>query len=193
MEIIRIGNQEWSIKNLDVDSFRNGEIIPECKTVEEWESAGEDGNPAWCYYENNKTNGEKYGKLYNWYAVKDLKGLAPTGWHIPSDDEWAHLIENLGGKDTAGPKMKQKEGWNNDGNGNNESGFSGLPHGYRGNQEPTYYDCNFGDVGKLGGWWSSTEKDRDNAWGRDLFYRDASIGRFYTSKKDGNAVRCIQD
>ena len=71
-------------KNLNVSRFRNGEIIFEAKTIEEWEKAGENKTPAWCYYNNNPTNGAKYGKLYNWYAVNDIRALAPKGWHIPS-------------------------------------------------------------------------------------------------------------
>ena len=70
---VKIGEQEWMSQNLNVDHFRNGDILPEVKTKEEWVKAGEENQPAWCYYENNPSNGEKYGKLYNWYAVSDLR------------------------------------------------------------------------------------------------------------------------
>jgi len=109
---IKIGNQTWTTKNLDVATFRNGDLIPQAKTDEEWEAAGENKQPAWCYHENNTANGTKYGKLYNWYAVNDTRGLAPTGYHIPTDEEWTVLSTFLGGEDVAGKKMKSSFGWN---------------------------------------------------------------------------------
>ena len=109
---VKIGSQIWMMKNLDVDMFRNGDAIPEIKTEEEWFKAEEQGKPAWCYYKNNHNQGIKYGKLYNWYAVNDSRGLAPEGWHIPSDKEFTVLIDYLGGEEVAGTKMKPKRGWN---------------------------------------------------------------------------------
>lgn len=97
---IKIGTQTWAVKNLDVTTFRNGDIIPEAKTNEEWKKSGDEQKPAWCYYNNDPANGEKYGKLYNWYAVNDPRGLAPEGWHIPTDAEWTTLtayLEEAGG------------------------------------------------------------------------------------------------
>ena len=128
---VKIGQQVWMAQNLNVDKFRNGDIIPEAKTAAEWEKAGENKQAAWCYYNNDPSNGITYGKLYNWYAVNDPRGLAPKGWHIPSDKEWTDLTDYLGGKEQAGAKMKSKEGWIENGNGTNESGFNGLPGGYR--------------------------------------------------------------
>src|SRR5210317_1010044 len=92
---ISIGNQVWMLDNLNVDKFRNGDSIPQAKTDEEWENAGINGQPAWCYYDNNPDNGKRYGKLYNWHAVNDSRGLAPKGWHIPSAQEWIVLLDNL--------------------------------------------------------------------------------------------------
>lgn len=74
MEEVKIGDQIWMTRNLNVDKFCNGDPIPETKTNEEWIKAGENGKPAWCYYDNDPANGEKYGKLYNWYAVNDPRG-----------------------------------------------------------------------------------------------------------------------
>jgi uncharacterized protein (TIGR02145 family) len=110
---IKIGNQTWSIKNLDVSTFCNGEIIPQAKTDEEWKRASNDKKPAWCYYNNDLKNGAKYGKLYNWYAVSDSRGLAPTGWHIPTDEEFNELISFLGGNNQAAQKLKSNNGWAN--------------------------------------------------------------------------------
>ncbi|MFY7939168.1 MAG: fibrobacter succinogenes major paralogous domain-containing protein [Flavobacterium sp.] len=111
-QTITIGTQVWMTKNLDVATFRNGDPIPQAKTNEEWIKAGENQQPAWCYYDNDPANGAKYGKLYNWYAVNDSRGLAPVGYHIPSDAEWTKLTDFLGGESVAGTKMKSKSGWN---------------------------------------------------------------------------------
>ena len=80
---VQIGNQIWHERNLDVTNFRNGDEIPEVKTGEEWARATENEQPAWCYYENDSLRGQKRGKLYNWYAVNDKRGLAPKGWRVP--------------------------------------------------------------------------------------------------------------
>ena len=109
---VTIGTQVWTTKNLDVATFRNGDAIPQAKTDEEWKAAGDKKQPAWCYYENKTANGTKYGKLYNWYAVVDYRGLAPAGWHVPTDEEWTILSTFLGGEDVAGKKMKSTSGWN---------------------------------------------------------------------------------
>jgi uncharacterized protein (TIGR02145 family) len=106
---VTIGHQVWMTKNLDVDKFRNGDPIPQAKTDAEWEAAGKNKEPAWCYYNNDPANGVKYGKLYNWYAVNDSRGLAPVGYHIPSDAEWMQLTDFLGSE--AGSKMKSTTGW----------------------------------------------------------------------------------
>jgi uncharacterized protein (TIGR02145 family) len=187
---VTIGKQVWMTKNLNVDKFRNGDPIPHAKTNEEWVRAGENGEPAWCYYSNNPDNGDCYGKLYNWYAVNDPRGLAPEGWKIPSDEDWGRLTDFLGGESVAGKKMKSTDFWaDNDGesgNGTNESGFSGLPGGNRS------YDGTFYDVGKDGTWWSSTEDGTDYVWRRFLSYNDGYISRLNYDKEEGLSVRCLR-
>jgi hypothetical protein len=111
-QTVTIGTQVWMTKNLDVATFRNGDPIPEAKTKEEWTKAGQNKQPAWCYYDNDPANGAKYGKLYNWFAVNDPRGLAPIGYHVPTDPEWTKLTDFLGGIGVAGAKMKSKSGWN---------------------------------------------------------------------------------
>jgi len=105
-QIVTIGTQTWTTKNLDVATFRNGDAIPEAKTNEEWQEAEDNKQPAWCYYNNDPKHGTKYGKLYNWYAVNDSRGLAPTGFHIPSDEEWTVLDIFLGSDKVSAKKMK---------------------------------------------------------------------------------------
>ena len=187
---VTIGIQVWMSENLNVDKFRNGDPIPEAKTDEEWAKAGRNGEPAWCYYDNNPDNGDRYGKLYNWYAVNDPRGLAPEGWEIPSDEDWSRLADFLGGKSVAGTKMKSTDFWadyeGKSGNGTNESGFSGLPGGDRDNSGAFYY------VGELGEWWSSTERSTFNAWDRNLGYNYGRVGRNYGRKEGGFSVRCLR-
>ena len=154
---IKIGTQTWTTKNLDVTKYRNGDAIPQVQDKNAWAKLK---TGAWCYYENNTANGTTYGKLYNWFAVNDTRGLAPKGYHIPTDAEWTILTDNLG--EEAGTKMKSTSGWQNNGNGTNTSGFSGLPGGFRNSYG------NFTNFGAFGYWWSSSEDDTYNALSRDL-------------------------
>ena len=105
-QTVTIGTQVWMTENLDVAEFRNGDPIPEAKSNDEWFRAGREGKPAWCYYNNNSENGFKYGKLYNWYAVNDTRGLAPDGWRIPTDKDWVILAKYLRGYSWAGMKSE---------------------------------------------------------------------------------------
>lgn len=190
-----IGSQTWMTRNLDIATFRNGDPLPEARTDYEWIQAGKEGRPAWCYYNNDPANGAKFGKLYNWYAVVDPRGLAPQGWHIPSDEEWTVLTDYLGGNlQKAGDKMKSEEGWNEEGNGLNSSGFSGLPGGTRYGSGPFDY------IGSNGYWWSSTEgkevpEDDNNTdvWTRNLYFSSGGADKTVISKRRGISVRCIKD
>ena len=174
-------------KNLDVSTFRNGDPILQAKTKEEWEKAGENKQPAWCYYENNAANGKKYGKLYNYFAVKDPRGLAPIGFHIPLDNEWSILTDYLGGEEVAGKKMKSTIGWPENGNGNNSSKFLGLPGGSRNGSGA------FINIGKFGYFWSSSEHNTINGFDRNLGYSYDFTGRYGVAKVEGLSVRCLKD
>ena len=184
---VTIGKQVWMSENLNVDKFRNGDPIPQAKTNEEWNKAGENNQPAWCYYDNDPANGEKYGKLYNWYAVNDPRGLAPVGYHIPNDSDWTVLTGYLGGEDIAGTKIKSKNEWVEGGNGTNESGFSGLPGGFR------LDGGTFSNIGYGGSWWSSSENNTSYAWYRNLSYGSDLVDRYYDDKTYGFSVRCLRD
>lgn len=198
----KIGNQVWMTENLSVTQFRNGDLIPEAHSIQEWKNAGDYGKPAWCYVEGDESMSGKFGLLYNWYAVNDPRGLAPEGWHIPSDYEWNEIAEYLGGEEIAGEKMKSKEGWERGFNGSNSCGFNGLPGGdlHHGNGN----DYFFTRTGPEGNWWSSTEYDNKNAIYRRLWwgnvntyagktYPDDELYRFNSSKNFGFSVRCIRD
>ncbi|MHC1706561.1 MAG: fibrobacter succinogenes major paralogous domain-containing protein [Bacteroidales bacterium] len=193
---VKIGNQLWMTENLNIDKFRNGDPIPEVKTNDAWKIAYASGQPAWCYYKNDSANGEKFGKLYNWYAVNDPRGLAPSGWEIPTDDDWSRLVEYLGGDSVAGKKMKSVDLWDdgegNIGNGTNESGFNAFPYGQR-----DYYG-NFNGMNMGVNWWSSTEEDYSegishDAWFRGLFFYEDILSRRAYAKGYGYYVRCLKN
>jgi uncharacterized protein (TIGR02145 family) len=187
---VKIGTQTWTTKNLDVTKYRNGDAIPQVQVPDSnaWLNLT---TGAWCYYENKTANGTTYGKLYNWFAVNDARGLAPKGYHIPTDAEWAILTDYLGGK--TGKKMKSTSGWkkvygwNYNPNGDNTSGFAGLPGGVRNS------DGNFYAIGQHGKWWSSSESYSSHA-GYFLLTNNSDIN--YTepdNKVCGFSVRCIKD
>lgn len=187
-----IGTQTWMCKNLDVSSYRNGDTIPQIIDPKEWVHL-ETG--AWCYYNNDPAYGEVYGKLYNWYAVNDPRGLAPEGWHIPSDSEWTVLSDYLGGWKVAGGKLKSRgilgEGnglWRNPNLGaTNEVGFSALPGGVR-ESIGTFYGISYEDA-----WWTSTDYYSESAWYRFLRYNEDCISIVYGHPLIGCSVRCVKD
>jgi uncharacterized protein (TIGR02145 family) len=150
---VTIGTQVWMKENLNVSTFQNGDTIPEIKTGAEWEKAGKEGKPAWCYYNNDPANGAKYGKLYNWFALIDKRGLAPKGWRIPNDSDWTVLLNNYPDS-IVDNKLKSTSGWAKNGNGDNGSGFSALPGGVFVGIKGFY------QLGTDGYFWSSTEQKR---------------------------------
>jgi len=130
-QTVKIGNQWWMMENLKVTSYRNGEAIPNVTDTTEWYNLT---TGAYCYYDNDAYNTTIYGRLYNWYSINDSRSIAPTGWHVPTDEEWTTVINYLGGESVAGGKLKENgtTHWTSPNNGaTNESGFSALPGGYR--------------------------------------------------------------
>jgi uncharacterized protein (TIGR02145 family) len=190
-----IGTQKWMEKNLDVSTYRNGDTIPQVTDATAWKTLT---TGAWCYYNNDSLNGAIYGKLYNWYAVNDPRGLAPQGFHIPTIGEWFSLGDFLGGNSVAGGKMKTTgtTRWNSPNTGaTNESGFAGLPGGNR--REDT---GSFVNNGTFGFWWSSTEFFSNGA--NYIRLQNFSTGIYGCcalnlsgagDKLAGYSVRCIKD
>ena len=185
---VKIGNQVWMTENLNVDRFRNGDLIPNVQTSEEWHLIAVKESPALCYYNNDYANDSKYGKLYNWYAIADSRGLCPMGWHIPDDNEWTLLINYLGGKEVAGRKLKSKTGWNGNGNGDNSSGFNALPGGFR-----FSYDGKFENVGASGNWWSFNAYNSSYGFYWHMSDLDTIISKYKNNKEQGRSVRCVKD
>ena len=188
-----IGTQTWTTTNLNVDKFRNGDLIPEAKTDAEWLAAAVAGTPVWCNYFNSIDSSAKYGKLYNWHAVTDSRGLAPAGWHIPSNVDWSVLITYLGGETSAGKKMKTAYGWKpqydntTSGNGSNSSCFSGLPGGARKSHG------SWGGNHFAGFWWSFTALNIEEALYVALDSYSDNVTRDEFSKGYGLSVRCLKD
>jgi uncharacterized protein (TIGR02145 family) len=182
---IIIGNQQWMAENLNVSHFRNGDIIPEARTKEEWEEAGIKGTPAWCYYNNDASTASEYGKLYNFYAIQDPRGLSPEGWRVATVKNWADLIQYLGGYEQAGMKMKSETGWYLSGNGSNVSGFNGLPGGGR----LPGGDCL--EIGQSGVWWSASEYSAISSYGYNLNYSNSGAYRGSFDKATGLSVRAV--
>ena len=190
---VEIGDQVWMAENLNVSRFRNGDLIPEAKSKEVWEKESKEKKPAWCHYDNNPANSKKNGKLYNWYAIIDSRGLAPVGWHVPSIEEWEKLFDNLGGKEIAGKKMKSFWGYKYfKGNGTNEIEFNGRPGGFR----STYMD--FHGQGKYGCWWSNSNKynNSGNEVGQCIGFGVYTLDEAFIAEDDlngGLSVRCLRD
>lgn len=181
---VKIGNQVWMTSNLDVGCYRNGDPIPEVRDPIQWSDLR---TGAWCYYENDSGNGTR---LYNWYAVNDPRGLAPLGWHIPSDEEWTALTDYLGGEDVAGGKLKDRwSGWWHPPNAGatDEVKFGALPGGRRSESG------SFGGYLYYGYWWASTSFDDRGAWYRRMSYDDTWTVDSINYKYNAFSVRCVAD
>jgi uncharacterized protein (TIGR02145 family) len=185
---VTIGTQTWTGCNLDVTTFRNGDPIPEVTDPSAWIGLT---TPAWCYYNNNSANGTTYGKLYNWYAVSDPRGLAPVGYHIPSSTEWSILINYLGGDVVAGGELKETGfcHWESPNTGaTDSSGFTALPGGQRNGITGVF---NF--VTLYGFFVSSTDGDIDNSIGYTIYHNIGNISLVGFDKQGGFSVRLIKD
>jgi len=195
---ILICDQEWTLYNLDVSTYRDGTVIPQVTDPTAWAGLT---TGAWCYYNNLSSNGTTYGKLYNWYAVAGIDGsgtpksLAPVGYHIPTQTEWNILQTCLGGYLIAGGKMKSTGTiqaatglWEDPNTGaTNSSGFSGLPGGYRTSFGTYVY------IGYEGNWWSSEELDTTYAWSRYVRNDGGYLTTLNSSKGNGFSIRLIKD
>ena len=184
---VRICYQDWQFKNLDVRTYQNGDIIPVVTDPVIWASLT---TGAMCWYNNDSaTYAGVYGRLYNWYAVNDPRGLAPPGWHMPTNAEWTILTNCLGGESVAGGKMKAiSTNWTPpNSSATNSSGFAGLPGGAR------YGNGSFNDLGNIGYWWSFTEFNTSVSWYRSLFYNNVGAVSSNILKTYGFSVRCIRN
>ena len=189
-QVVYIGCTPWMTTNLNVSTYRNGDPIPEVSypgSAGAWAALT---TGAYCHYNNDPDNDTIYGKLYNWYAVNDPRGLAPDGWHVATDFEWTTLINTLGGSASAGGPMKAlgTEYWNDPNLGaTNLCNFTALPGGQRNGAG------SFSNVGNFGYWWTSTRGETEIAWSRDMNYSDMEVNAEGADWNFGYSVRCVKD
>ncbi|MFZ4105044.1 fibrobacter succinogenes major paralogous domain-containing protein [Flavobacterium sp.] len=205
---VKLNGKEWMKKNLDVSKYKNGDDIPQITDVTQWDALT---TGAWCYYENDTANGPIYGKLYNWYAITDPRGLAPAGWHIPTDTEWSELATFLGGESEAGRKLKENSTistWDVTTNyATNQSGFTATPAGtgylnyhlpapvVPAAPAPTLADLFKGKT-KVTYWWSATTTGStasDLVWTRNVNSSTDQLVRSGAIKSSGLSVRCVKN
>ena len=195
---VLIGNQCWFAENLRNENYDNCDAIPANLNDSLWQTTNSGavavyGEDPWCNNYSAEIDAcdpaqslEEYGRLYNWYAVDDARGLCPSGWHVPTDEEWTVMVDHLGGESVAGVQMKTDFGWGNGGNGTNSSDFSGLPGGLR------LINTVFNYAGVRGVWWSSSPVGT-HAWFRQLSDEDDIVARGNNHARSGLSVRCVRD
>jgi uncharacterized protein (TIGR02145 family) len=183
---ITIGTKVWMAENLKTTKYRNGEAIPNVTVNASWDELI---TGAYCWYNNDVANKATYGGLYNWYAVADIRNIAPAGWHVPTDAELTTLTTYLGGESVVPDKLKEvgTSHWYSSG-ATNSSGFTALPGGYR-----RKLDGSFNGVEVNGIWWSGTETGAEFAWYRILSDGNYMTFRFADDKRNGFSVRCVRD
>lgn len=203
--VVQIGDQVWFSENLRTTVYANGDVIPAGLTDDEWVSTNEGATSVYgegsSYCANWSPDIDacdeaqslaEYGRLYNWHAVNDARGLCPVGWHVPTDEEWTDLedfITAQGFSGTEGTALKSTYGWTEQfggGNGTDDFGFSALPGGSRNT------NGSFINAGNYGGWWSSSPSD-GNAWVRALSVLYPDFLRDPGAPRSGFSVRCLRD
>lgn len=184
--VVEIGDQCWFAENLRSEHYANGTAILNQLDDEVW---SETKIGATSVYQNKVRKVEARGRLYNWYAVNDFRGLCPNGWHVPTDSEWTQLTSFLGGSRSAGNSMKSSRTDSPSWDGTNSSGFSALPGGDR------TYRGQFMSSGSIGYFWSSSEDRYGDryAWGRYVVTGDSEAHRANLNRQGGFSVRCVRD
>ena len=185
---VTIGRQTWIVENLKTTKYRDGTSIPNVSDEVQWYNLTTGG---YCNYDNNEINANTYGRLYNWYAVHDSHKLAPTGWHVPTDVDWAILMTYYGGESFAGGELKETDTthWESPNSGaTNADGFTALPGGYRGSFGGGFYQ-----IKVIGGWWSATEDNSLYSWYWYVANNVTNSHRINNEKKEGCSVRCVKD
>jgi uncharacterized protein (TIGR02145 family) len=190
---ITINGREWMAENLNVGRFRNGDQVFITAENDLW--AGTILTPLSCYYQNEIANACPYGRIYNFYAVTDSRGLCPTGWHVPDNYEWSLIDDALGGSSVSGGNMKT-EGTVEAGNGlwyapntgaTNLSGFSAVPGGYR-SQYGGFTQKGYGAY-----YWSGQSAGSNDGWFHQFLYNSSGPSGNIFDGRFGTSVRCIRD
>jgi uncharacterized protein (TIGR02145 family) len=196
---IIIGEQEWMAENLNTSIYQNGDSIATNLTDSAWINTPQIELGAWAYFNNDASFACPFGKLYNWYACADLRQLCPTGWHIPTNNDWNELINFLqeNPSEYAGVAMKTTSLWQFDPFvplSTNSSGFSALPSGYKWVSD-FHQTVNYGGLYLDGFCWSASELGDDVAWELFIVHEDpfSYLTAAYGDKRKGVSVRCIKD
>ena len=182
-----IGTQVWMKYNLNVTHYLNGDPIFNITDAAQWSNLT---TGAYCNYNNDTSNASTYGRLYNWYIVNDPRGLAPAGFHIPTDAEWTTLVNYLGGASVAGGKLKETgtSHWLIPNTGaTNEVGFTALPGGWRDESG------SFNHIRYTADWWTTSEYNSSNAWDQYIHSDSQVTYNANASKKGGYSIRCIKN
>jgi uncharacterized protein (TIGR02145 family) len=185
-----INGHEWMAQNLNVAKFKNGDPIPQAKTKADWALACKNKRPAWCFYNNDPTMAGKFGKLYNWYAVNDPRGLAPEGWRI-SNTKDVELLKSIliNGKMTTAD-LKTSQDWNPAGT--NALNFSARSGGKRVTGPSK---INFYEKGTSGYWWTTEESQPGvSSIGWAMYALESMIMNINaTQLTTGLSVRCVKN
>lgn len=184
---IKIGTQVWMAENLKTINYNDGEPIPLVESDYAW---GNLETPGYCWMNNDETNKDSYGALYNWYVV-DTDKVAPKGWHVPTEEEWATLIEFVGSERDSGGMLKEKGTlhWLAPNNGASDTyGFSARAGGYR-----NYDGLVFLQPLDGGYFWTSTEEEVSTAYGYSMNFDGIDVKKWGVSKTYGRSIRCIKD
>lgn len=194
---VKIGNQVWMVENLKTTKYNDGTSIPLVTSNSAWEALS---TPAYCWYNNDISYKSTYGALYNWYTINTDK-LCPTGWHVPSDNEWQILEMYLGMSNT----QANATGWRgtNEGGKLKETGTTHWVSPNTGATNITYFTAlpgggrstngNFSAIGYRSFWWASTLNSTEYAWTRSLLNNHSNIDRYAYDRKNGFSVRCVKD
>jgi uncharacterized protein (TIGR02145 family) len=182
---VQIGNQIWMANNLDVTHYQNGDPIVLLEPDEYWRQTTEG---AWCFYENDSLSHSKFGKLYNWYAINDPRGICPKGWRVPSKKDWMELINFAGGDSLAGGNLKNTELWQRlHENAEDAFSFGAIPAGYR------LTSGEFMNQGIITVYWTSDKADQNNAWDIFIISKSPIAGISQTGAEHGFSCRCIKE
>ncbi len=184
-----IGNQEWMAENLKTKHFSNGTPILKIEDDTQWKTAS---SPATCYYNHDSlSNNVNYGRLYNWNTVVSENNVCPDAWHVPSEEEWEELFDNLGGDEQAGAKMKSLNTttWMdpNDEIATNEAQLNVEPGGLR-DENGKFYNLNY-----FAYFWTSSESNSEKSWAINLSYVSDGAGQFEGFKSSAYSIRCVKD
>jgi uncharacterized protein (TIGR02145 family) len=185
-ETVTLFTQEWMAEDLKTTKLNDGSPITYISENQDWSNLI---TPGYCLYNNDQTNKFVYGALYNWYTVNSQK-LCPEGWHVPTQADFTTMINNLGGNDLAGGKLKESSTshWLTPNQGaTNSYGFTSLPGGFR------ETDGSFSSTTLMSGYWSSTPSGDTFARTMELYYDSNSANNGEVNLKKGFAVRCVKD